>query len=72
MSLVPGITKECAKSTEARKIARKEQEEIGWKKHSQWLQGEQMKIQKLKVRRLESRAGGKKASGLLIGSTLAT
>lgn len=29
---LPGITKEYAKSTEARKIARKEQEEIGWKK----------------------------------------
>lgn len=72
MSLVPGITKEYAKSTEARRIARKEQEESGWKKHSQWLQGEQMKIQKLKLRDLESPAGGKTASGQLTGSVLAT
>lgn len=32
---MPGITKEYAKSTEARKIAKKEQEEIGWKKKIQ-------------------------------------
>lgn len=57
MAPVPGITKESVKSTGASKIARNEQDEIGWKNTVNGSR-EDKQIQKLKVREiLGSRAG---------------